>query len=83
MAHVPYRDNPELADISEEDQIRISMLADDLELASQQLQHEDRCACTPGRKQHWKCIHGAVFPSVDIDEVLAMAFARGLLVFPE
>lgn len=83
MAHVPYRDNPELADISEDDKIRISMLADDLELASQQLQHEDRCACIPGRKQHWKCIHGAVFPSVDIDEVLAMAFARGLLVFPE
>jgi hypothetical protein len=83
MGYVIYRDNPELEGVSEDDRVRISLLADDLEQVSQQNQHEDRCACNEGRKQHWKCIYGPVFPSVDADEILALAFARGLLKLPE
>jgi hypothetical protein len=82
MGYVPYRDNPELAGVSDEDQQKISLLADSLELTSQQHQHEDRCACDPGRKKFWECIHGPLFPGVDPDEMLALAFARGLLTLP-
>lgn len=83
MGYVHERDNPELERISPADWVKISMLSDDLELTSQQHQHEDRCACEPGRQSFWKCIHGAVFPSVDSDEILALAFARGYLKFPK
>jgi hypothetical protein len=83
MGYLPYRDNPELANISEAGQARLSMLDDDLTQASHQQQHEDRCACTPGRAAYWKCIYGPLFPSVSTEEVLALAFARGLLKLPE
>ena len=83
MGYLPFRDHPELDKITQADQVKISMLADDLEMSSQQEQHEDRCACEPGRKRHWQCIYGPVFPSVSSDEILALALARGYLKFPE
>jgi hypothetical protein len=83
MGYVPYRDNPELESITEGQRLRLSCLSDDLEMASHQQQHEDRCACDPGRKRFWECIYGPLFPSVDTEEVLALAFARGLLKLPE
>lgn len=83
MGYLAYRDNPELTGVSPEDQVKLSMLDDDLMQASHQQQHEDRCACTAGRAAFWKCIYGALFPGVTTEEVLALAFARGLLKLPE
>lgn len=83
MGYLPFRDHPELEKITDDQRVRLSCLADDLEMSSQQEQHEDRCACEPGRKQFWKCIYGPLFPSTDTDEILALAFARGLLKLPE
>lgn len=83
MGYLPYRDNPELSEVSDDEKTRIGLLVDDLELVSQQHQHEDRCACDPGRKKFWECMDGPLFPSADTDEMLALLYVRGLLKLPE
>lgn len=83
MGYLPYRDNPELTELTVHEKNKIGLLVDSLEQTSQQHQHEDRCACDPGRKRFWECISGPLFPSADADELLALAYARGLLTLPE
>jgi len=83
MGYLMYRDNDELTTVAEQDQQRITLLCDDLELVARQQYHDNEvCGCDPGKRRFWKCISGPMFVTVDPEEVLALAFARGLLKLP-
>jgi hypothetical protein len=83
MGYVPFRDNRELKSVSEDDGSKLYLLADDLEQQARQEYHRDVCHCDQGEVRFWECIYGAIFPLVSADEILGLAFARGLLKLPE
>lgn len=78
MGYLHFRDNPLLTDLTEEQQTKITMLADDLEYQAQQSFHNDVCGCDAGRARLSKCPwHVGIGTSVYADEIIAMLAALG------
>ncbi len=81
MGYLPFRDNPALGDITDQQRMQIGLLADSLELAARQSYHDNGyCYCEEGRNRgFWRCPNGAVFATVETEEILALLVAQGRL----
>lgn len=80
MSYVPFRDNPELARISDRDSGRILQLVDDLEEVARQSDHNHgSCYCDQGSQDYRKCVGGVRYPIVSSEEIVGLLMARGFL----